>query len=195
VPLSRRAWPAVAVALVVVLTGFGEVAAAASTPSAKSLGKELLSTSYAKTAGFTAVAEKVSTSTKTGVKSCPDGAQEAEENTSNQTGLLAEILYCKNQKAATALLTSVKADGTKTSSSPPAQLGSSAVERGSSGPVYTIYWRQGDAFEFVSLETNIPASSSASTTTTTAPAPPITAAEQKTLAGAAENQFKQSAAA
>jgi hypothetical protein len=191
--MPRIAVPAVAVALVVALTGFGEIAAGASTPSAKSLAKELMTSSYAKTAGFTAVAEKVSTSAKTGVKSCPDGAQEALENTSNQTGLLAEILSCQTKKAATALLASVKADGTK-SSSPPAQLGSSAIERGSSGPVYTIYWRQGDAFEFVSLETNIPASSSASTTTTTAPAPPITAAEQTILSGAVLNQFKQSKA-
>ena len=57
--------------------------------------------------------------------------------------------------------------------------------------MYTIYWRQGDVFAFVGLETQIPASSSASTTTTTAPAPPITAAEQKVLSGAAVNQFKQ----
>jgi hypothetical protein len=193
VPLPRSALPAVAVALVVALTGLGEVTAGASTPSAKSLAKELMTASYAKTAGFTAVAEKVSTSDKTKVTSCPDGAQVAMENTSNQTGLLAEILSCKTPKAATALLTSVKADGTKTGS-PPAQLGSSAIERGSTGPVYTIYWRQGDAFEFVSLETNIPASSSASTTTTTAPAPPISATEQTILSGAALNQFKQSKA-
>jgi hypothetical protein len=137
------------------------------------------------------VAEKVSTSAKTGVKSCPDGAQEAFEDASNQSGVIAEVLVCQTKKAATALLTGVKAQGAK-SSTPPKQLGSSAVERSTSGPVYTIYWRQGDVFEFVGLETNIPASSSASTTTTTtAPAPPITAAEQKVLSGAAVNQFKQ----
>jgi hypothetical protein len=188
--MPRSAWPAVVVALVVVLTGLGGITAGASTPSAKSLAKDLMTTSYAKAAGFTAVAEKVSTSAKTGVKSCPDGAQEAFENTSNQTGVIAEILRCQNKKAAAALLTSIEADGAK-SASPPKQLGSSAVERSSTGPVYTIYWRQGDVFAFVGLETQIPASSSASTTTTTAPAPPITAAEQKVLSSAAENQFKQ----
>ncbi len=189
-PLPRRALPAVALALVVVLTGLGEISAGASTPSAKSLAKDLMTASYAKTAGFTEVAEKVSTSAKTGVKACPDGAQEAFENASNQTGVLAEVLRCQTKKAATALLTSIETEGAK-SSSPPKQLGSSAIERSTSGPVYTIYWRKGDVFEFVGLETQIPAASSASTTTTTAPAPPITAAEQEVLSSAAVNQFKQ----
>ena len=161
----------------------------ASTTSAKSLAKDLMTTSYAKAAGFTAVAEKVSTSAKTGVKSCPDGAQEAFENTSNQTGVIAEILRCQNKKAAAALLTSIEADGAE-SSSPPKQLGSSAWSQQYRTGVHD-YWRQGDVFAFVGLETQIPASSSASTTTTTAPAPPITAAEQKVLSSAAQNQFKQ----
>jgi len=190
VPTPRRALPAVAVALVIVLTGLGEVTAGASTPSAKSLAKDLMTTSYAKGAGFTEVAEKVSTSTKTGVKSCPDGAQEAFENTSNQTGVKAEILVCSTKKAAAALLASVKAAG-GTSSAPPKQLGSSAVELSSDGPIYTVYWQEGNVFAFVGLETQIPPSSSSSTTTTSAPAPPITAAEQKVLSGAAVNQFKR----
>jgi hypothetical protein len=189
--MPRRALPAVAAAVLIALTGLGEITAGASTTSAKSLAKDLMTSSYAKKAGFTEVAEKVSTSAKTGVKSCPDGAQEAFEDASNQSGVIAEVLVCQTKKAATALLTGVKAQGAK-SSTPPKQLGSSAVERSTSGPVYTIYWRQGDVFEFVGLETNIPASSSASTTTTTtAPAPPISAAEQKVLSGAAVNQFKQ----
>jgi hypothetical protein len=191
VPNPRRAVPAIAVALVVVvLTGLGEVAAGASAPSMKSLAKDLMTSSYAKKAGFTEVAEKVSTTAKTGVKSCPDGAQEAFENTANQTGVIAEVLVCTTQKAAAALLASVKAEG-GTSSSPPKALGSSAVELSSSGPVYSIYWQQGAVFAFVGLETQIPASSSSSTTTTTAPPPPITAAEQKVLSGAAVNQFKR----
>jgi hypothetical protein len=189
--MPRRALPAVAVAVVMALTGLGAVSAGASTTSAKSLAKDLMTTAYAKKAGFTEVAEKVSTSAKTGVKSCPDGAQEAFEDATNQSGVIAEVLSCSTKKAATALLAGVKAQGAK-SSTPPKQLGSSAIERSSSGPVYTIYWRQGDVFEFVGLETQIPASTSASTTTTTtAPAPPITAAEQRILAGAAVNQFKQ----
>jgi hypothetical protein len=188
--MPRRALPAVAAAVVIALTGLGEITAGASTSSAKSLAKDLMTTAYAKKAGFTEVAEKVSTSAKTGVKSCPDGAQEAFENGSTQSGVIAEVLSCKTTKAATALLTGVKAEGAK-SSSPPKQLGPTAVERSSGGPVYTIYWRQGDVFEFVGLETQIPASSSSSTTTTTVPAPPITAAEQKVLAGAAVNQFKR----
>jgi Zn-dependent alcohol dehydrogenase len=190
--MPRRALPAVAAAVVLALTGLGEITAGASTSSAKSLAKDLMTTAYAKKAGFTEVAEKASTSAKTGVKSCPDGAQEAFEDGSNHSGVIAEVLDCQTKKAATALLTGVKAEGAK-SSSPPKQLGSSAVERSSSGPVYTIYWRQGDVFEFVGLETQIPASSSSSTTTTTAPAPapPITPAEQKILSDAAVNQFKR----
>ena len=188
--MSRRALPAVAAAVVIALTGLGALPAGASTTSAKSLSKDLMTSAFAKKAGFTKVAEKVSTSAKTGVPSCPDGAQEAFETASSQSGLIAEVLVCKTKKAATALLTSVKAEG-GTSSSPPKQLGSSAVELSSSGPVYTIYWQQGDVFAFVGLETQIPASSSSSTTTTTAPAPPITAAEQKVLSGAAVNQFKR----
>ena len=188
-PILRRTLPTAAVALVMVLTGVGEIAAGATT-SAKSLSKDLLTTSYAKKAGFTEVAEKPSTSSKTGVKSCPDGAQEAFENGSNKTGVVAEVLGCTTKKAAAALLTGVAAEGSK-SASPPRQLGSSAVERRSNGPVYTIYWQHGDVFEFVGLETQIPASSSSSTTTTTAPAPPITAAEQKILSNAAVNQLKR----
>jgi hypothetical protein len=190
--MSRRALSVVAAAVVIALTGLGDVTAGASTTSAKSLAKYLMTSAYAKKAGFTEVAEKLSTSAKTGVKSCPDGAQEAFEDGSNQSGVIAEVLECETNKAATALLAGVKAEGAK-SATPPKQLGSAAAERSSSGPVYTIYWRQGDVFEFVGLETQIPASSSsaATTTTTTAPAPPITAAEQKVLSGAALNQFNQ----
>jgi hypothetical protein len=191
VPIPRNVLSAAAVALVIALTALGDVAAGASTPSAKSLSKDLMTTSYAKTAGFTEVAEKVSTSAKTGVKSCPDGAQEAFENGSNQTGVKAEILFCQTKKAAAALLATATSQGTK-SSTPPKQLGPSAIEISSNGPVYTIYWQQGDVFEFVGLATQIPASSSSSTTTTAPPAPPITAAEQKALSGAAVNQFKRS---
>lgn len=191
VPILRRTLPAVAVALVMVLTGVGAIGAGAST-SAKSLAKDLLTTSYAKNAGFTEVAEKPSTSSKTGVKSCPDGAQEAFEDGSNKTGVVAEVLVCATKKAAAALLTGVAAEGSK-SASPPKQLGSAAIERSSNGPVYTTYWQHGDIFEFVGLETQIPASSTSSTTTTTAPvpAPPITAAEQKILSNAAVSQLKR----
>ena len=190
-PILRRTLPTAAVALVMVLTGVGAVAAGAST-SAKSLAKDLLTTSYAKKAGFTEVAVKPITSSKTGVPSCPDGAQEAFEDGSNKTGVVAEVLVCTSKTAAAALLTSVAAKGS-TSASPPKQLGSSAIELSSNGPVYTIYWQHGDVFEFVGLQTKIPASSSSSTstTTTTAPAPPITAAEQKTLSAAALNQLKR----
>jgi hypothetical protein len=190
VPMPRRAVPAVAVALLVALSGIGAITAGASTPSAKSLAKDLMTAAYAKKAGFSEVAEKVSTSAKTGVKSCPDGAQEAFVDGANQSGVKAEVLVCQTKKAAAALLAGAKAEGA-TSASPPKQLGSSAVERSSDGPLYTIYWQEGDVFEFVGLATQIPASTAASTTTTTAPAPPITAAEQKILAAAAVNQFKQ----
>ena len=173
------------------LVGAGMAAdVGASTPSAKSLAKDLLTASYAKKGGFSDVAEKASTSSKTGVKSCPDGAQEAFENTSTHSGLVAEILLCTTKAAAAALLTGVRAQGSA-SATPPKQLGGASSERRSNGPVYTLYWQHGDYFEFVGLETGIAASSSASTTTTTAPAPPITSAEQSILAGAALSQLKR----
>jgi hypothetical protein len=178
-----------AIAILVAASTIGGVAAGAST-SAKSLAKDLLTAAYAKKAGFTDVAEKASTSSKTGVTNCADGAQEAFENTSSRSGLVAEILVCKTKAAAAKLLAGVATQGAA-SGTPPKQLGSSAKERASGGPVYTIYWQKGDVFEFVGLETDIPASSTSSTTTTTVPAPPITAAEQKILGGSALSQLKQ----
>jgi hypothetical protein len=191
VPITRRHLPALGLALVIACTAMGEVTAGASAPSAKSLAKYLLTAAYAKKSGFTEVAEKASTSSKTGVKSCPNGAQAAYEDGATKSGVAAEILGCQTTKAAAALLSGVKAEGTA-SSAPPAQLGASAVERATSGPVYTIFWQHGKVFELVALETDIPASSTSSTTTTTAPAPPITAAQQKTLVAAALSQYKRS---
>jgi hypothetical protein len=184
--IYRRCLPAFGLALIISFTAVGEVTAGATIPSAKSLGKDLLTAAYAKKAGFTEVAEKPSTSSKTGVKSCPNGAQEAFENATAKSGVVAEILACQTSKEAAALLTSVAKQGAS-SMAPPKQLGPSAVERSTSGPVYTIYWQHGDVLEFVGLETAIPTT----TTTTTAPAPPITAAEQSILAAAALNQSKR----
>jgi hypothetical protein len=191
VPTTRRCLTALSLALTIACTTFGAVTAEASTPSAKSLAKDLLTTSYASKAGFTEVAEKASSSTKTGVKSCPNGAQAAYEDRATQSGLATEILGCATPKAATALLGTVKSQGAATSLLPPKQLGSAAVERAIGGPVYTIYWKRGAIFELVALETDIPASSSSSTTTTTSPAPPITAAQQKILVAAALSQNKR----
>jgi hypothetical protein len=187
--IVRRCLPAVGLAVLLACTAVGEATAGA-LPSAKSLSKDLLTASYAKKAGFTVVAEKPSTSSKTGVKSCPHGAQEAFEDTKTKSGVETEVLACNTTKAASALLTSVSSQGAA-SGTPPKQLGTSAVERSSSGPVYTIYWRRGDVLEFVGLQTDIPASSSATTTTTTVPAPPITAAQQKVLAAAAVTEYKR----
>jgi len=189
VPIIRKASSALAILTLAGAGTVGGVAAGASTSSAKSLAKDLLTTAYAKNAGFTTVAEKAATSDKTGVKSCPDGAQEAFENKSAGSGLVSEVLKCTNKAAAAALLKGVRKQGSA-SATPPKQLGGASAERRSPGPVYTLYWQEGDVFEFVGLETGIAASSSSSTTTTV-PAPPISAAEQKLLTGAALTQFKQ----
>ena len=160
--------------------------AGASTPgSPKLLVKDLLPSSYLKKAGFTEVAEKATTTSKTGVKSCPDGAQEAYQSASNQTGVASEVLSCTTTKGASALLNEVRSGGSVTSSIPPKRLGSSAVEVSGGGSTYGIYWRRGTNVELVALSTDVSASSSSSTSATT---PPITAAQQKVLSSAALEQ-------
>jgi hypothetical protein len=151
------------------------------------LAKDLLPSSYAKGLGFTEAAEKASTSAKTGVNSCPRGAQVAFEDGSNQTGLVSEVLQCRTKAAAAKILSGVVAESSA-SSSPPRRLGTSAIERSSSGPIYFIYWQRGKVVEAVALETKLSASSSSSSTTTTVPAPPITGDQQKVLADAAIKQ-------
>src|ERR1039458_1833807 len=75
------------VAIVLLVTVEAQLPVGASTPtSAKSLAKDLLPSSYAKKVGFTKVVEKATTSTKTGEKSCPNGAQAVFEDASGQTG-------------------------------------------------------------------------------------------------------------
>ncbi len=187
-PIIRKA-SAVAIVTLIGAGVVGGVAAGASTPSAKSLAKDLLTAAYAKKAGFSDVIEKASTTDKTGLTSCPDGGREAFEDVSTRSGLVSEVLVCATKAAAAALLTEARKEGSATAT-PPKQFGSSVAERRSDGPEYALYWQRGDVFEFVGLETDISASSSSSTTTTI-PAPPITAAEQKILSGAALSQLRR----
>ena len=162
--------------------------AGASTPTpAKQLANDLLPTAHAKHAGFTKVVEKVTTSSKTGEKSCPNGAQEAFEDAKGQTGLVSEVVACTTAKAAATLLAGVKSATTASRAGPPARLGSTAFERTSGGSTYTIYWQRGKTLELVGLTTDVPASSKSSTSTT-AVAPPITAPQQAILSGAATAQ-------
>jgi hypothetical protein len=173
---------------VLVLMAAAQMPAGASTaPSPKSLGKDLLPSSYAKKAGFGEVAEKVTTTSKTGVKSCPNGAQEAFQSASAPTGVASEVVGCTTSKAAAAVLKGARSSGSVTSSIPPKQLGPSAVELSGGGSTYAIYWQRGTLVELVALTTNVSASGSSSTSTTTA-TPPITAAQQKVLANAAVEQ-------
>ena len=174
--------------VVLLVTAAAQMPAGASTPaSPKSLAKDLLPSSYLKKAGFTKVAVKASTTSKTGLKSCSDGAQEAFTSASGQTGLESEVVACTTSKAATALLNGVRSATSATSTTPPRQLGSSAIERSGGGSTYLIYWRRGTIVEVLALNTNVPASSSSSTSTTGA-APPITPAQQKVLSSAAVEQ-------
>lgn len=162
-------------------------AAASTAASPKSLAKDLLPSSYAKKAGFTEVAEKATTTSKTGVKSCPNGAQEAFQSASAPTGVASEVVGCTTSKAAAAVLKGVRSSGSATSSMLPKRLGPAAVEVSGGGSTYAIYWQRGTIVELVALTTNVSASGSSSTSTTTA-TPPITAAQQKVLTRAAEEQ-------
>ena len=83
-----------ALAMAVVLSvAAAEMPAWASTvTSPKSLAKDLLTASSAKKAGFTKVSGKVSTTSKTGEKSCPNGADEAFESASGQMGVFSEAV-------------------------------------------------------------------------------------------------------
>jgi hypothetical protein len=186
-PINRRIFAALAVAVVLPLTVAAQMSAGASTPtSPKSLAKDLLTSSYAKKAGFTKVAAKASTTSNTGQKSCPDAAREVFESASGQTALLSEVVACTTSKAAAALLSGAPSG---TSGTPPKQLGSSAVERSGGSNNYLIYWLRGNIAEVVGLNTNVPASSSTSTSTTVA-ATPITSAQQRILSSAAVEQNK-----
>ena len=181
-----------ALAMAVVLSvAAAEMPAWASTvTSPKSLAKDLLTVSFAKKAGFTKVSEKASTTSKTGEKSCPNGADEAFESASGQMGVFSEAVACTTSKAAAALLNGVRSgtSGTSgTSATPPKRLGSSAIERSGGGSTYAIYWQRGKILELVALNTNVPASSSTSTSTTLA-TPPITPAQQKVLSSLAVAQ-------
>jgi len=151
-----------------------------------SLTKDLLPSSYAKRAGFSAVVVKATTSAKTGEPSCSNGAQEAFEDTAGHMGIELQVLSCTSDKTADDLLHSV-IEGTTSASTPPRQLGSSAVERSTDGSSYIIYWRRGSVLELVSLTIDIPATD-ASTTTTSAVTPPITPALQKLLSNTAVEQ-------
>jgi hypothetical protein len=175
---------AMAVAL---LVAAAEMPAWASTvASPKSLATDLLTASYAKKAGFTKVSEKVSTTSKTGEKSCPNGAQEAFESASGQMGVFSEAVACTTSKAAAALLKGVRSGTSGTSATPPKGLGSSAIERSGGGSTYVIYWQRGKTLELVALNTNVPATSTS--TSTTLATPPITPAQQKVLSSLALEQ-------
>ena len=183
--IDRKILATLAMAIVLPVTVAAQTPAGASTPtSAKSLTKDLLPSSYAKKAGFTKVAVKVTTTSKTGVKSCPNGAEEAFESASGQTGLASEVVACTTSKAAAALLSGARSGTSVTSAHPPKRLGSSAIEHLSSASTYQILWQRGTIVEAVALNTNVPASSSSSTSTTVA-ALPITSAQQKVLSSAA----------
>ena len=189
--INRRIFAALAVVVVLPLTAAAQMPAGASTPtSPKSLVKDLLPSSYAKKAGFTKVAAKATTTSKTGRKSCPNAAKEVFESASGQTALLSEVVACTTSKAAGALLSGARSGTSATSATPPKQLGSSAIERSGGSNNYLIYWQRGNIAEVVGLNTNVPASSSSSTTTTTVAAPPITSAQQKVLSSAAVEQNK-----
>jgi hypothetical protein len=173
--------------LVVVLAQPPVSASEPTSPS--SLAHDLVPASYLQHQGFTKVIEKTTTTSKTGEKSCPNGAREIYEDASGQgSGVEAEIVACTTNKAAAALLSAANATPSGSSlAAPKHQLGSSAVERneGGSSPSYLIYWQRGSLLALVVLTTDISASSASTTTSTTVAAPPITPTQQKTLVSVA----------
>ncbi len=186
--IKRNIFAALAMAIVVPATAAAPTPAGASTPaSAKSLAKDLLPSSYAKKAGFTKVARKVATSSKTGLNSCPDGARETFESASGQTALGSEVVACTTNKAAAALLSGSRSGIPVTSAHPPKQLGSSAIEQLSDVSLYQIFWRRGSIVEAVALNINVAATAGSSTSTSIATLP-ITPAQQKVLSSAAVKQ-------
>jgi hypothetical protein len=186
--ITRRTLIALAALAVVPVIALAQWPAGASAlASPKSLAKDLLPSSYAKKAGFSDVAEKAITTSKTGVKSCPNGAQEAFQNTSSQSGVESEVVGCTTTKAAAALLGGVRSSGAVSKASPPKRLGSSAVEVSGGGSTYAIYWQRGQIVALIALTTDVTASANSSTSTTVA-TPPITSAEQKVLSDAAIEQ-------
>jgi len=191
VTINRKTVVALAVAVVLPVLLAAQLPVGASPPTpAKSLGKELLPASFAKTTGFTAVVEKVTTSSKTGQKNCPNGAQEAFEDASGRTGVVSEVVACTSAQTAAALLQKVVASTTSSSLVPPKRLGASAYERNSGGSTYSIYWRRGATLELVGLTTDVSASTG-STSGTTTPAVPISSRQQTVLSNAAVKQDAQ----
>jgi len=131
------------------------------------------------------VVDKPTVTSKTGVKSCPDGAQVAFESASGHTGLLSEVLACSTSAAAAALLSGAQSGTSGNSGAPPRQPGSSGNEGSSGGSTYLIYWRRGKIVEVVALNTNVPAGHGSSTSTTITTTTIITSAQQKALSNAA----------
>jgi hypothetical protein len=136
------------------------------------------------------VARKVATSSKTGLNSCPNGAQETFETASSQTALASEVVACTTDKAAAALLKGSRTGTSVTSAHLPKRLGSSAIEQLSDVSVYQILWQRGTIVEGVALNINVPATAGSSTSTSIA-ALPITSAQQKVLSSAAVEQDAQ----
>jgi len=181
VTIHRKLLGALTVVVALPVTATTQIPASASTvASSKSLAKDLLPSSYANKAGFTKVAEKVTTF-KTGNTSCPLDAEEGFENASGKLGLISEVVVCTTSQGAATLLNSARSATSATSASPPKQLGSSAFERSSPGSVYEIYWLRGLTVEVVEIAVGVPASSSR-------PRHTITSAQQKVLSSAAVEQ-------
>jgi cyclophilin family peptidyl-prolyl cis-trans isomerase len=191
--VKKLNWKLVATAsLVAILIPFLGFIAAVPAATAATAGKlstsVLIPASAAKKAGFTKVVNAPSKSTDTSVTGCPDGAQEEFANVSGNLGLVSEVLYCSSAADATTLLKSVISTGTAQAGlTPPKSLGSTAVERASSGSTYLIVWTRGVALELTGLSTDLSASSTTSTTTT-APTVPLTAHDQQLLTNAATQQ-------
>ena len=155
--------------------------------SLKALEGDLLSPAKVRPLGFTKVLEKARTSSATGQKSCPEGAEQVFEDESGQTGLASEVLACTNIQAARGLLIRLRSQGSAVSVVLPKRLGPSAIERNIGRSTFAIYWQRGKIVEVVAMTTNLVAATSSSTSTS-AVSSPLTSVEQRNLSAAALQQ-------
>jgi hypothetical protein len=129
----------------------GTSAGAATTP----IVQRLVSTAQATKLGFTQIAKKATSSHKTGVKTCPTGAEVAFTEKGHPVGLVAEVFSCNSAAAAKSVIATYEKTYKPTATfPPPAALGSTAVGSIAEAPLYVFFWTRGSYVGFVGLDTD-----------------------------------------
>ncbi len=130
------------------------------TPSAS-----VLSPAYARSVGFSTItspAKKVGVSNE---KGCSTSIEAVYENAASKTGLISDLLNCKSEAAASAVLTAFRKQVRGDSAiAIPSQLGPSAIATASRAPEYLLAWQVGSRIALLALDTDIAATSSSAAT-------------------------------